>query len=255
MSTLHPEDGYNQHMQEVTVRRLLDINNQFYQSFGAEFSATRSRIQPGVSRIINRLEGQEHILDLGCGNGALARQLANLGHGGSYTGLDLSLPLLASADQQSDIFPVNFIRADLTSTNWDATLPTDKYQVVFSFATLHHIPSEQLRHQIILKIGRLLKREGNFIHSNWRFLNSPRLRDRIQPWQEADLTAQDVDPGDYLLDWKRGGHGLRYVHHFNEDELSRLAEAAGFNVNETFHSDGQGGRLGLYQVWNKKSTD
>jgi len=239
-------------MQEVTVRRLLDINKQFYQNFGAEFSATRARIQPGTGMIINRLDGHEDILDLGCGNGALARQLAILGHRGSYTGLDFSLPLLAAAGQQADIFPVNFIQADLTRANWDTDLPADNYQMVFSFATLHHIPSEQLRLQILTKIARLLKKEGKFIHSNWQFLNSPRLRNRIQPWQEAGLQARDVDRGDYLLDWKRGGHGLRYVHHFDEEELSRLAEAAGFNVCESFHCDGQGGRLGLYQVWDKK---
>jgi 2-polyprenyl-3-methyl-5-hydroxy-6-metoxy-1,4-benzoquinol methylase len=241
-------------MQEATLKRLLDINYQFYQSFGAEFSATRARIQPGVDKIINRMEGHEHILDLGCGNGALARQLAKLGHRGSYTGLDFSLPLLAAADQQPDSFPVNFMQADLASKDWDTPLPADEYHMVFSFAVLHHIPSEQLRIQIIMKIANLLKSEGKFIHSNWQFLNSPRLRNRIQPWQEAGLKSQDIEPGDYLLDWKRGGHGLRYVHHFDEDELSRLAEAAGFNVCETFHSDGQGGRLGLYQIWEKQST-
>ena len=240
-------------MQEATLKRLLDINYQFYQSFGAEFSATRARIQPGVGMIINRLEGHEHILDLGCGNGALARQLANLGHKGSYTGLDFSLPLLAAADQQPGSFPVNFLQADLTSTDWEADLLPDNYHMVFSFAALHHIPSEQLRLQIIMKIVALLKKEGKFIHSHWQFLNSPRLRDRIQPWQEAGLRSQDVEPGDYLLDWKRGGHGLRYVHHFDEEELSRLAETAGFNVCESFLSDGQGGRLGLYQIWEKQS--
>lgn len=241
-------------MQEATRKRLLDINYQFYQSFGTEFSATRARIQPGVGIIIKRLEGHEQLLDLGCGNGALARQLASLGHKGSYTGLDFSLPLLAAADQQPDTFPVNFLQEDLTSTDWEADLPTNNYHMVLSFAALHHIPSEQLRLQIILKIAALLKKEGKFIHSHWQFLNSPRLKNRIQPWQEVGLRSQDVEPGDYLLDWKRGGHGLRYVHHFNEEELSRLAETAGFNVCESFLSDGQGGRLGLYQIWEKQNT-
>jgi 2-polyprenyl-3-methyl-5-hydroxy-6-metoxy-1,4-benzoquinol methylase len=240
-------------MQEATLKRLLDINYQFYQSFGAEFSATRARIQPGVGMIVNRLKGHEHILDLGCGNGELARQLAKRGHKGSYTGLDFSLPLLAAADQQPDTFPVNFLQADLTSTDWETTLPVDKYDMVFSFAALHHIPSEQLRLQIILKMTNLLRCKGKFIHSQWQFLNSPRLRDRIQPWQEADIRSQDVEPGDYLLDWKRGGTGLRYVHHFDEEELSRLADATGFDICESFLSDGQGGRLGLYQIWEKQS--
>ena len=99
------------------------------------------------------------------------------------------------------------------------------------------------------RIARLLSSAGKFIHSNWQFLNSPRLQNRIQPWQAAGLNPEDLDPGDYLLDWRHGGLGLRYVHHFDDAELSRLATAAGFRVCETFHSDGQGGRLGIYQIW------
>lgn len=241
-------------MQATTLKRLLDINHQFYQSFGADFSATRGRIQPGIRKIINRLEGREHILDLGCGNGELARQLASNGHQGSYTGLDFSPPLLDAAGQQPDLFPVNFLQADLTSADWDTGLPAGGYHLVFAFASLHHIPSEQLRLQIIMKIALLLDKRGQFIHSNWQFLNSPRLQNRIQPWQASGLKPEDLDPGDYLLDWRHGGQGLRYVHHFDEAELSRLAEAAGFRVCETFHSDGQGGRLGLYQIWKLHST-
>jgi len=32
-------------------------------------------------------------------------------------------------------------------------------------------------------------------------------------------------------------------------ELASLAKAAGFQVRETFFSDGEQGRLGLYQYW------
>jgi hypothetical protein len=31
--------------------------------------------------------------------------------------------------------------------------------------------------------------------------------------------------------------------------LDDLARASNFQIMETFYSDGQGGRLGLYQVW------
>jgi len=60
-----------------------------------------------------------------------------------------------------------------------------------------------------------------------------------------------VDFGDYLLDWRSGGRGLRYVHHFDEAELNALAAASRFRVQETFYADGEGGRLGLYQVWER----
>jgi hypothetical protein len=42
------------------------------------------------------------------------------------------------------------------------------------------------------------------------------------------------------------------VHQFSEQELAELAESTGFRVVESFYSDGEGGRLGLYQVWKKK---
>jgi hypothetical protein len=51
------------------------------------------------------------------------------------------------------------------------------------------------------------------------------------------------------MDWRRDGEGIRYVHHFSEPELSALAEQAGFQVEETFYSDGETGTLGLYQIW------
>ena len=81
---------------------------------------------------------------------------------------------------------------------------------------------------------------------------SPRLQARVVPWEAIGLSQEEVEPGDYLLDWRRGGIGLRYVHHFNEEELQNLATKAGYQIVETFYSDGEGGRLGLYQVWEKR---
>ena len=236
-------------MQAEAIKRVMDINRDFYQNFGKEFSATRGRIQPGVRRLLDGLEGSERILDLGCGNGELARQLARNGQRGFYTGLDFSPPLLGAAEQQPNLFPVIFRQSDLTSPDWDSDLPAAGYERIFAFAVLHHIPTVALRLTILRKVARLLERKGQFIHSNWQFLNSPRLKERIQPWQATGLKEEDLDPGDYLLDWRHGGHGLRYVHNFSEGELSDLAQESGFHVRETFLADGQGGRLGLYQIW------
>jgi hypothetical protein len=104
---------------------------------------------------------------------------------------------------------------------------------------------------ILKGVHELLTDDGRFVHSNWQFLNSPRLRQRVREWGEAGLTPADVDPGDYLLDWRSGGAGLRYVHHFNEAELAALAESSGFEVVETFYSDGKEGNLSVYQAWRR----
>ena len=80
-------------MNPGTAQRLVEINRDFYTHFGDSFSATRRRIQPGVRRVLARLKGDESILDLGCGNGELARELAKRGQRGPYLGVDFSLPL------------------------------------------------------------------------------------------------------------------------------------------------------------------
>lgn len=242
-------------MKPEIARHLIELNRRFYTDFGESFSATRGRIQPGVRRILNSLNGDETILDLGCGNGELARTLARDGHRGVYLGLDFSLALLKEAEFQSERFSAKFREADLTQLPVisDQLSVTGYWSLITSFAVLHHIPSQSLRLDILKAVHELLADDGRFIHSNWQFLNSQRLRQRIRGWSEAGLAEADVDPGDTLLDWRSGGTGLRYVHHFSEAELAELARSSGFRVVDTFYSDGKEGDLSIYQEWRKAS--
>jgi tRNA (uracil-5-)-methyltransferase TRM9 len=236
------------------AQHLIELNRRFYTDFGEPFSATRGRIQPGVQRVLDSMKGDETILDLGCGNGELARTLARESHRGVYLGLDFSLPLLKDAESIPDGFSAEFREVDLTqlSVDSDQFSVTDYWSLITAFAVLHHIPGQSLRFDILKTIHKLLAEDGRFILSNWQFLNSPRLRQRVRAWSEAGLTEADVDDGDYLLDWRSGGTGLRYVHHFSEAELTGLAESSGFRVVETFYSDGKEGNLAIYQEWRKQ---
>ena len=246
-------------MDSATASRLIQLNKDFYTRFGDSFSATRHRIQPGARRALDMLKGDESILDLGCGNGEFARELAKRGHRGTYLGADFSLPLLREAESLPEGFSAKFVEVDLTklSVNSHQSLFTDNYSLITAFAVLHHIPSAELRLNILRTVRQLLKPDGLFIHSNWQFLNSEKLKGRIKPWESVSVSepalsgveASEVDAGDYLLDWRSGGEGIRYVHHFTESELDELADAAGFRVVESFSSDGETGNLGLYQVW------
>ena len=238
-------------MKADIAQRLIELNRKFYTDFGESFSATRRHVQPGVRRILDTLNGDETILDLGCGNGELARTLARDGHRGAYLGLDFSLPLLTDAELVPESFSAEFREVDLTKlSSVSSQLSTIRpWTLVTAFATLHHIPLQALRLDILKTVHELLAPNGRFILSNWQFLNSPRLRQRVRKWSEVDFTESDVDANDYLLDWRSGGTGLRYVHHFSEDELAALAESSGFETIETFYSDGKEGNLALYQVW------
>lgn len=234
-----------------TAAYLIDINREFYTRFGDSFSATRQRIQPGVRQVLEMLNGDESVLDLGCGNGEFARELAKRGHRGSYLGVDFSLPLLQDAESQPEGFSAKFMEVDLTklSAISDQLSEEGRWSVTTAFAVLHHIPSSELRLDILRVVRTLLQDDGTFVHSNWQFLKSEKLKARIQDWSKIGLSTEDVDANDYLLDWRSGGEGLRYVHHFSEEELDDLARLSHFRVVETFYSDGETGNLGLYQAW------
>jgi tRNA (uracil-5-)-methyltransferase TRM9 len=244
-------------MNSQTAGRLINLNKQFYQTFGREFSSTRQRLQPGVRRILDGLVGDESILDLGCGNGELGRELVRHGHRGQYLGVDFSLPMLKVARIGQGATQVSFIQANLASPGWAEEVKTSfaqPFDVVTAFAVLHHIPGQEMRLDILNKVHDLLQPGGRFIHSEWQFLNSERLRRRIQPWEEAGLLPENVDEGDYLLDWRSGGHGVRYVHFFNEAELDVLAMKSRYQVRMTFYSDGFNEHLGIYQAWEAISS-
>jgi SAM-dependent methyltransferase len=146
---------------------------------------------------------------------------------------------------------VEFREVDIAQlpVNSDQLIVADNWSLITAFATLHHIPSVEMRLGILRTVKSLLKPGGRFILSNWQFLNSEKLKSRIQPWSKVGLSNDDVDEGDYLLDWRSGGAGLRYAHHFSVEELVGLAEQAQMRVIDSFLSDGDSGRLGLYQVW------
>lgn len=252
-------------MDSLTFHRLLTLNQIFYQKFGAAFAATRRKIQPGVRRVLSNLPVGGRILDLGCGSGALALELDRMWITGSYLGLDFSSELLAEARRAlKKAAPggvdIRFAQADLTTPNWVDLAAAAPVDVVLAFAVLHHIPGSEMRELILRQVNQLLPEGGLFIHSEWQFQHSAKLMARRVPWETIGLNEEDLDPGDTLLDWRYAlpgqpeSVGLRYVHLFTREELADLAARTGFSIESEFESDGDGGRLGLYQAWRKTAA-
>lgn len=258
-------------MHPETVQALLDLNRRFYAEYGPAFAATRRRIQPGVWRILADLPDRGRWLDLGCGSGPLAVEWLRTGRTSAYLGLDFSAELLAEARKAIQSLPgavaglsgagqVAFALVDLADLDWAARAPglaEGSFDGALSFAVFHHLPSHALRLAALQKVRALLAPGGRFYHSEWQFQHSPKLMGRRVPWEQAGILASALEPGDTLLDWRYrlpGGPeqaGLRYVHLFSREELAALASEAGFRVVAEFESDGQGGRLGLYQAWER----
>lgn len=240
-------------MDAKIAAKLIELNRSFYAEFAGAFSETRQRLQPGVQRLSGTIPAQARLIDLGCGNGELLHTLRQAGYVGDYLGIDFSPELLAQARLVESLKEHSeFVLADLTRLEEDVSLQDGIFDVALAFAVFHHLPGKETRWRLLEVIRRILKPDGQLLLSNWQFLNSPRLSNRIQPWETIGLSSLEVETGDYLLDWRRGGTGLRYAHQFTPDELFSLAGESGFKVVETFFSDGEAGKLGLYQVWGKR---
>ena len=238
-------------MKTTTARRLLRLNRDFYDAFAAEFADSRSALQSGIVRALRSLGEFHSLLDVGCGDGRVGRALASgvVPHRvGRYLGVDFSARLLEQAASLPDRF--DLVARDLSAPGWARGIGSAPFDAAVCFSALHHIPGPRRRLRLLRDIRTLLKPGARCAVSVWQFLHAPRLRRKIVPWSEAGLWPRDVDPGDYLLDWRRGGRGLRYVHHFDEAELVKLCRRAGFDVLETFRSDGRtpDGELGLYTL-------
>lgn len=237
------------------------INKEFYRKFANSFSSTRNRIQPGVARLLTQIPEMDNWLDIGCGNGTLAKALVEQGRSGHYVGCDFSLGLIEAAREKISALEkppglsIDFEHVDINQREWTSGLPEYQWSGVSLFAVLHHIPSSQMRQALFTQIRTLLPPGKSLYLSVWQLQNSPRLLARVKPWQSVGIKDEDVDTGDVLMDWRAGlnqneaSEALRYVHIFNKGELSALAENANFRVMDFFYSDGKEGNLAIYQIW------
>jgi tRNA (uracil-5-)-methyltransferase TRM9 len=251
-------------MDGETIERLLALNREFYITFAQAFAASRPASDPALTCILPHIPHGARVLDVGCGNGRLALLLDRQRPGATYVGVDAVLELIEMACVQAaqlKNIPAEFHVADVAQPGWSGALLGvlassslgTSFDCAVALAVLHHVPGFDLRVQVLREVASLLEPGGRLILSTWQFLDSPRMRRKVVDWIEVGIAEEALDPGDYLLDWKRGGRGLRYCHLVDEVEVERLAAQSGFRVRETFRAGGREGNLSLFAVLDKVS--
>jgi ubiquinone/menaquinone biosynthesis C-methylase UbiE len=142
---------------------------------------------PAFLQLIGDAEGLS-VLDLGCGEGYVARILAR---GGAHvTGVDISPSMIAEACKEEAVEPLGicYIESDARSM---PMLVDDTFNAVISFQTLMDI--EDI-HSVVSEVARLLKPGGCFhamlLHPC--FANRFRGEEKIIGW-EADQYLKVVD--------------------------------------------------------------
>lgn len=223
-------------MDAETIHRLNAINQRFYATVADSFDASRQRAWAGWDRLLPYLKPPLRVLDVGCGNGRFGVFLAQHLDAAAltYHGVDSSAALIERAKAAlagSAGVDATFEQRDLVEQSLD--LSSSQYDLVVLFGVLHHIPGADQRIALMRTSADRVAAGGLLAFSEWRFADEPRFRDRIVAW-DADYV---VEAGDFLLDWRRGTHALRYCHHVDDAEHARLVTATGLAVVSSYRAD------------------
>ena len=208
-------------MKREVAQQILNENRESYDNMAGEFSSTRERFWSELTFLAEHATPGMRVIDIGCGNGRFYPSLRERQI--DYTGIDNSKGLLAQAHKK---YPdITFIEGDATSLPF----PDASFDIAFSFATIHHIPSKALRKKVITEAARVLKPGKTFIVTAW-YLWSPPYRKKV--FTAAGLSAlylSRLDIGDVMLTFGKDKH-QRYLHAFTLPELELLLEGNGFEV-------------------------
>ncbi len=236
-------------MQIDLAKKMIALNNHFYQQVATFFHQTRNTSWAGWE-LLPLPKNNDRVLDVAAGNCRLAHFLHTKGLSFDYLALDNSQELLAAGQlsgEKQNFLVIDLLQALADERDWRSILPEKKYDYIFCSAFLHHIPLALWREKLLETLFSLLAQKGFLIVTFWQFMNDPNLAKRVK---------EDLGENDYILDWKKGLSANRYCHHFSDEEIDKLWRPF-FSPKQAslvadFKADGSTHRLNHYLVWQKK---
>ncbi|WP_028551191.1 class I SAM-dependent methyltransferase [Paenibacillus sp. UNC451MF] len=187
--------------------------NEKEQKWNATFYDSKigfvSRLGKGVVELLSPRQG-ERILDLGCGTGDLAYEIAS--HGAYCQGMDSSQDMV---NQARDKYPeLQFDAADAHTFR----VP-EKFDAVFSNAALHWMKRPE---QVIDSVGQALHKGGRFVAEFGGSGNVERIYRAIAEVLKHDgIDAEERNPwyfptiGEYSALLEQHGFEVRYMELFD----------------------------------------
>ena len=232
-------------MKREAAQKLLEASKDSYNNMAKEFSRTRAKFWDELTFLGEHATPGMKVLDVGCGNGRFfpvveARQI-------EYTGVDNSQGLLEEARK---LHPdTNFVLGDATALPF----PDRSFDIVYSFAAIHHIPSRALRNKFVSEIARVLHSGNTLILTTWYLWSPDKLNTFLWNGLKSVCMLSPLDIGDIMLTFGRDKHS-RYLHAFTERELKRLLKKNGFEVigSETLERQSGSGQKNILVVARKR---
>jgi len=134
-----------------------------YDYFASQFDQTRSHAWPEFQLLFPHIKQNDHICDLGCGNGRLRKFLdPKVIPPGNYTGLDISEELLTIA--KNKYTAETFIQESFTNP---LPFPNGSFEIVTAIASFHHILNHSEQLLFLEECHRILKPSGTLFFTTW----------------------------------------------------------------------------------------
>jgi ubiquinone/menaquinone biosynthesis C-methylase UbiE len=221
--------GYNLAMRQKTAKKLLQKVVEDYDNIAKDFSGTRKVEWQSFPLILPHIKDNDYIVDIGCGNGRVLNFLEKHRQI-KYLGIDNSKNLLELAKENHA--KSQFIHGDMLNLPVESKT-ADK---ALAIASLHHIPSRELRAKAVQEAHRILKEKGLYILTVWN-LFQPKYKKYI--WRARMkwlLSFGKYDSRDTFIPWGNSGVN-RYYYAFTLEEVKKLLIDNGFKILEDYVSD------------------
>jgi ubiquinone/menaquinone biosynthesis C-methylase UbiE len=231
-------------MKKDTAQSILKLAEDEYDAFAREFSDSRAFFWKELEFLQEHVKPNQSVLDIGCGNG----RLLNLFEGTplDYTGIDSSNELIKIARKNHGDQGV-FIHGNALALPFE----DNSFDVVFSIAVIHHIPSKGFRKQFVDEAYRVLKPGGTMIITTWNIRRWQFFRERFTHTVKKIFGLSKFDFGDVILTFGKKKN-QRYIHAFTKAEFGHLIKGAGFTISSLKRVERKSGYSNFVAIATKK---
>ena len=207
--------------------RSRERTREVYDRIAEHFSSTREHPWPEVEAFLEDRSGARG-LDVGCGNGRHAQELAACCE--RVVGVDASRGLLGTANvratERGYADALDLVAGDASHL----PLATDSVDLGVYVATLHHLPDRETRVRSLDELARVLAPDGAALASAWATAHDT----------FTDASADDDEGFDTTVDWTLpGGETVpRFYHVYSPAEFERDLAASALSIVDTFVASG-----------------
>lgn len=230
-------------MKQSTAKKIIKLSEQSYENIANDFSNTRKFFWNEIEFIKKYTKTNDKVLDIGCGNGRLLELFKNKNI--NYTGIDSSKKLIRLAKEK---YPNHsFFRENAL----DLPFADNSFNIVYSVAVLHHIPSKELQKKFVNEISKVLKKDGKAVIIVW-YLWQPRFKKEfVKNFYNKFVKKMDLDIGDLFLTFGNKKE-KRYLHAWTKWGLYWLFKKTNFKIISLKKVNRKSGYANLILIIKKK---